>query len=48
MMRWMPILVIAAGSLMLAGCPKKPTTVPEAPAETTAPQDGSATGAGNG
>lgn len=45
MMRWMPILVIAAGSLMLAGCPKEPTMVPEAPAETTAPQDGSATGA---
>jgi len=41
----MPILVIAAGSLLLAGCPKKPTTVPEAPAESAAPQQGGATGA---
>ena len=46
-MRWMPILMIAAGSLLLAGCPKKPTTVPEAPAETTAPQQGGAGGAGS-
>jgi peptidoglycan-associated lipoprotein len=45
-MRWMPILVIAAGSLMLAGCPKKPTTVPEAPAESAAPQQGGAGSAG--
>jgi peptidoglycan-associated lipoprotein len=45
-MRWMPILVIAAGSLMLAGCPKKPTTVPEAPPETAAPQQSGASGTG--
>lgn len=45
-MRWMPILVIVAGGLMLAGCPKKPTTVPEAPAESAAPQQG-ASGAGS-
>jgi peptidoglycan-associated lipoprotein len=46
-MRWMPILVIVAGSMMLAGCPKKPTTVPEAPAESAAPQQGGAGGAGS-
>ena len=46
-MRLIPILMIAAGSLLLAGCPKKPTTVPEAPAETTAPSDSSAAGAGS-
>jgi peptidoglycan-associated lipoprotein len=46
-MRWMSILVIAAGSLMLAGCPKKATTVPEAPAGTAAPQQGGASGAGS-
>ena len=46
-MRWMPILVIAAASLVLAGCPKKPTTVPEAPAESAVPQQGGASGAGS-
>jgi len=46
-MRWTPILVIVAGSLMLAGCPKKPTTVPEAPPESAVPQQGGASGAGS-
>jgi peptidoglycan-associated lipoprotein len=46
-MRLMPILMIAAGSLLLAGCPKKPTTVPESPPQTVAPQDAGAAGAGN-
>jgi peptidoglycan-associated lipoprotein len=46
-MRLMPILMIAAASLLLAGCPKKPTTVPEAPAGTAAPQDSGAAGAGS-
>jgi len=45
-MRLIPILVITACSLLLAGCPKKPTTVPESPPEATAPQDGTA-GAGS-
>ena len=43
MKRWMPILVIAASSLWLAGCPKKPTTVPESRPEAVAPQDGAGT-----
>ena len=43
MMRWMPVLVIAASSLWLAGCPKKPTTMPESQPEAVAPQDGSRT-----
>lgn len=45
-MRLMPILLIATGSLLLAGCPKKPTTVPEAPPEAATPQDSGAAGAG--
>jgi len=44
MMRWMPILVIAASSLWLAGCPKKPTTMPESQPEAVAPQDGGSAG----
>lgn len=47
-MRWMPMLIIAASSLWLAGCPKKPTTVPESPPAATAPQDGAATGISEG
>jgi peptidoglycan-associated lipoprotein len=46
-MRLMPILMIAAGSLLLVGCPKKPTTLPESPPQTVAPQDADAAGAGN-
>ena len=48
-MRWMPVLIIAASSLWLAGCPKKPTTVPEAPSQAATPQQsGAASGAGEG
>lgn len=48
-MRWTSILLIAVGSLALAGCPKKPTTVPESQPEAVAPQDGGAvSGAGEG
>jgi peptidoglycan-associated lipoprotein len=39
-MRWLPVLLIAILSLGLGGCPKKPTTVPQAGAETTESQDG--------
>lgn len=39
-MRWMPSLLIVACGLVLAGCPKKPTTVPETPPAAEAPQDG--------
>ena len=46
-MRLMPLLLIATSALLLAGCPKKPTTVPEAPA-TAAPHDSGAAGAGTG
>ena len=45
-MRLMPILMIATCGLLLAGCPKKPTTVPEAPPEVAAPQESGAAGAG--
>ena len=40
-MRCLPVLLIVILSLGLGGCPKKPTTVPEAGAGTTAPQEGS-------
>lgn len=46
-MRLMPILMIVAGSLLLAGCPKKATTVPESPPQTVVPQDAGAAGAGS-
>jgi peptidoglycan-associated lipoprotein len=45
-MRLMPILMIATCGLLLAGCPKKPTTVPEAPPEVVAPQESGAAAAG--
>jgi len=44
MRRILPLLIVACG-LALAGCPKKPTTVPEAPPSTAAPADA---GAGTG
>lgn len=48
-MRLIPALLIVAVAAGLAGCPKKPTTVPESGAETqTAPQDGTTTGVGEG
>ncbi|MGQ0383614.1 MAG: peptidoglycan-associated lipoprotein Pal [Gammaproteobacteria bacterium] len=48
-MRWLTVFLIAAGMLGLTGCPKKPTTVPEAPAQAPAQEDGGAAGtAGEG
>lgn len=48
-MRLLPALLIVAVAAGLAGCPKKPTTVPESGAATpTAPQDGATAGAGEG
>ena len=47
-MRLMPILLIATCGVLLAACPKKPTTVPESPPEAAAPQDSGAAGAGGG
>ena len=47
-MRLMPLLLIATSALLLAGCPKKPTTVPEAPPAAAAPQDSGAAGAAEG
>jgi peptidoglycan-associated lipoprotein len=48
-MRWLPVLMIAACTLVLAGCPKKPTTVPETPAESVPSGDSGATsGVGEG
>ena len=41
-MRLMPMLLIATSTLLLAGCPKKPTTVPEAPSATAGAQEGGA------
>ncbi len=43
MKRWLTILLIAAAMPGLAGCPKKPTTVPET--QAPAAQEGAATGA---
>jgi hypothetical protein len=42
-MRWLPVLMITACTLVLAGCPKKPTTVPDAPAESSQSGDSGAT-----
>lgn len=41
-MRLLPVLLILVLSLGLGGCPKKPTTVPDAGADTTEPRDGDA------
>ncbi|MBX3702788.1 MAG: peptidoglycan-associated lipoprotein Pal [Steroidobacteraceae bacterium] len=46
-MRLLPALLIVAVAAGLAGCPKKPTTVPDA-GEATASQDHSTTGTGDG
>jgi len=43
-MRVFPLIVIVCSALLLAGCPKKPTTVPGDAAGTTIPgQDGAST-----
>ncbi len=48
-MRLLPALLIVAVAAGLAGCPKKPTTVPESQAGTpSAPQEGAGTGVGEG
>jgi peptidoglycan-associated lipoprotein len=48
-MRLLPALLIVAIAAGLAGCPKKPTTVAEAPAATpSAPEEGAGTGADEG
>ncbi len=47
-MRWFSILLIATSVLWLSGCPKKATTVPETPPETTSPQGGDTSGVGEG
>jgi peptidoglycan-associated lipoprotein len=41
-MRWLPVLMLTAAALMLGGCPKKPTTVPEGPPQATQPADSGA------
>jgi peptidoglycan-associated lipoprotein len=46
-MRLLPVLVILMGALTLAGCPKKPTTVPESP-EAGAEQGAATAGQGEG
>jgi len=49
-MRVLPIVAVLASVLLLAGCPKKPTTVPEAGAGSTVPgqTDGATTGEAGG
>lgn len=48
-MRLLPVMMIAVCTLVLSGCPKKPTTVPDAPATATQPADSGATsGLGDG
>ncbi len=45
-MRLIPMLLIATSALLLAGCPKKPTTVPDSQPDTSVSQDSGAAGAG--
>jgi peptidoglycan-associated lipoprotein len=45
-MRFLPVIVVLAGALLLAGCPKKPTTAPEAGAGSEVPGTGGATAGG--
>jgi len=44
-MRPLSVLLIAIATLALAGCPKKPTTVPEGSGSTSAEGSGASTGA---
>ncbi len=46
-MRSLPVLLLLIGTLMLAGCPKKPTTVPEG-SGSTAEESGASEGQGEG
>lgn len=48
-MRVIPIIAVLAGALLLAGCPKKPTTAPDAGAgsEVTQQTDATTRGAGD-
>lgn len=47
-MRSLPVLMIAIATLALAGCPKKPTTVPEGSGSTSAEGSGANAGQGEG
>jgi peptidoglycan-associated lipoprotein len=47
-MRAVSVLWIVLGALMLAGCPKKPTTVPETSGSTAAEQSGATAGQSEG
>ncbi len=44
-MRLLPVLLISIATLALAGCPKKPTTVPEGSGSTASEGSGSSSGA---
>ena len=46
-MRSLSVLLLVIGALMLTGCPKKPTTVPEA-SGSTAEESGASAGQGEG
>ena len=45
-MRLLPVLLILCATLALAGCPKKPTTVPESSGATASEGSGASTGQG--
>ncbi len=48
-MRWMPVLMLTLCTLLLSGCPKKPTTVPDTAPQASQPADSGATsGVGDG
>lgn len=47
-MRFLPVLAIVIGVLMLAGCGKKPTTVPDGAASTAAGEGETGAAAGDG
>jgi peptidoglycan-associated lipoprotein len=47
-MRSLPVLLILCATLALAGCPKKPTTVPEGSGSTASEGSGASTGQGEG
>ncbi len=47
-MRLLPVMMLAACAVLLSGCPKKPTTVPESDAQATEPAGGDTSGVGEG